>query len=76
MLEKYTEASPAWQNKFVTHFNKQNIAFKTLVIDNNGVVKVMYTNRNGLERQIINDWMSGKSISPMFKEVLAEKMIQ
>jgi len=72
VLQKYTEAGPAWQNKFITHFNKQNIAFKTLVIDNNGTVKVMYTNRNGLERQIINDWMSGKSTSPIFKEVNGE----
>tara|TARA_R110002020_G_scaffold229316_4_gene440059 strand:+ start:4767 stop:22040 length:17274 start_codon:yes stop_codon:yes gene_type:complete len=69
VLQKYAEAGPAWQNKFITHFNKQNIAFKTLVIENNGTVKVMYTNRNGLERQIINDWMGNKSTSSIFTEV-------
>ena len=73
VLEKYTEASPSWQNKFVTHFHKQNIAFKTLVLENNGAVKVMYTNRNGLERQLINDWKNNRYNSEIFTEVLGKE---
>ena len=72
VLEKYTSATKAWKNKFVSHFNKQNIAFKTLVIENNGSVKVMYTNRNGLERQIINEWRGNRYDSKIFVEVLGE----
>lgn len=75
VLQKYTQATPAWQNKFVSHFNKQNISFKTLVLENNGTVKVMYTNRNGLERQIINDWQGGKYDSKLFKQVLGSEDI-
>lgn len=66
VLNIYTKASPQWQNKFVSHFNKQNIRFKTLIIAPNGVVKVVHTNRNGLEQQIIRKWIDGRNNTTIY----------
>ena len=66
VLDIYNNATPQWQNKFVSHFNKQNIRFKTLIIDGNGIVKVVHTNRNGLEQQIIQRWVDNRNETEIY----------
>ena len=68
VLTVYAASSPQWQNKFVAHFNKQNIQFKTLLLDENGETRTILTNRNGLKNQIINIWNSNRLESPVFQE--------
>lgn len=66
VLNIYTKATKQWQNKFVSHFNKQNIRFKTLILAPNGAVKVVHTNRNGLEQQIIRKWVDNRSETEIY----------
>ncbi len=61
----YGETTKQNQNKFVSHFNKQNIQFKTLIIDE-GQVKIVFTNRNGLEKQIINEWIDNRGETELY----------
>jgi len=68
VLTVYGSSSPQWQNKFVAHFNKQNIQFKTLLLDDSGETRTILTNRNGLKNQIINIWNSNRLDSAVFQE--------
>mgnify|MGYP003669136895 FL=1 len=68
VLDLYGKSSKQWQNKFIAHFNKQNIQFKTLLLDDNGETRTILTNRNGLKNQIINIWNSNRLMSPIFQE--------
>jgi len=61
----YGETTKQNQNKFVSHFNKQNIQFKTLIIDE-GQVKIVFTNRNGLEKQIISQWIDNRGETELY----------
>lgn len=62
----YGAASPQWQNKFVSHFNKQNIRFETVILSPNGTVKIVETNRNGLENQIIRKWVDTRDQTTIY----------
>ena len=68
VLTLYGKSSKQFQNKFVAHFNKQNIQFKTLLLDDNGETRTILTNRNGLKSQIINIWNSNRLDSAIFQE--------
>ena len=65
VFEIYSTSSKQWQNKFATHFNKQNIRFETLVIED-GVPKIILTNRNELPLQIINKWSANRYDTNIF----------
>tara|TARA_R110002020_G_scaffold233207_2_gene444961 strand:- start:2733 stop:19928 length:17196 start_codon:yes stop_codon:yes gene_type:complete len=69
VIELFDNASPQWQQKFLVHFNKQNILFKTLVIEG-GKTKIVFTNRNGIDQQIINEWTAGRGNTKVFTEQL------
>tara|TARA_R110002050_G_scaffold116946_2_gene233643 strand:- start:19253 stop:36049 length:16797 start_codon:yes stop_codon:yes gene_type:complete len=65
VVEVYTKATKQQQNKFASHFNKQNIEFLTLVIQD-GVGKVIRTNRNDLTKQVITKWVDGRTNTELF----------
>ena len=68
VVQVYTKATKQWQNKFATHFNKQNIDFLTLVIQD-GVGKIIRTNRNDLTKQVITKWVDGRTNTELFLSV-------
>jgi len=62
----YQEATPQWKNKFVSHFNKQNIRFETVIYQKDGTAKIVETNRNGLENQIIRKWVDTRDQTAIY----------
>lgn len=73
VLKIYGAASKQWQNKFVSHFNKQNIRFETVILSPNGTVKIVETNRNNLEKQIINKWVDTRDQTEIYSPVTGKE---
>jgi len=67
VIRVFDQASDQWKRKFLTHFNKQNILFKTLVIEG-GKTKTVFTNRNGIHQQIMNEWIAARGLTSIFTE--------
>ena len=65
VVQLYGTQTKQWQNKFSSHFNKQNIDFLTLVIQD-GVGKVIRTNRNDLVKQVITKWVDNRTNTDLF----------
>jgi len=66
VLRVYGEATKQWKNKFVSHFSKQNIRFETVIYQKDGKAKIVETNRNGLETQIIRKWIDTRDQTQIY----------
>ena len=66
VLKIYGESNAQFQNKFVSHFNKQNIRFETVIYKKDGVAKIVETNRNGLENQIVRKWIDTRDQTSIY----------
>ena len=73
VLRIYQESTPQWKNKFVSHFNKQNIRFETVIYQKDGTAKIVETNRNGLENQIIRKWVDTRDQTEIYAPVTGKE---
>tara|TARA_R100000152_G_scaffold18491_1_gene10341 strand:+ start:3868 stop:19329 length:15462 start_codon:yes stop_codon:yes gene_type:complete len=62
VLDRINNGSPAFKNKFITHMNDQLIDFEIPIIQD-GMIKLVYANRNSFNRMIINDWIGNREVT-------------
>ena len=73
IVKIYGKGTAQFQNKFVTHFNKQNIRFETVIHQKNGQAKIVETNRNGLENQILRKWIDTRDQTDIYSPVTGKE---